>query len=229
MRSRQQRNLVFVGSFIVLAVLAAIAVIWMSSSGGTSDSIDYGAIPQSRTEDGGFVLGSEDAPVTIVEFADFICSHCQEYQEVVHRIIRDFVATGKARFEYRLYPIVHPQLSPYSAGLAECADQLAPGAFWPAHDLLYILASKGGYDTMASVAATQLHLNYSDLVACTGSAHQYETDYQLGQQAGVSGTPAVRVRYADGQLTSITVNGQSYDRGGPPYSVIAQVINAANS
>jgi protein-disulfide isomerase len=36
----------------------------------------YEGIPFERLEDGGFVLGDPAAPITIVEFADFLCSHC---------------------------------------------------------------------------------------------------------------------------------------------------------
>src|SRR4051794_33993937 len=40
----------------------------------------YSDIPQSRTEDGAFVLGDPDAPITIIEFLDWGCPHCQAYK-----------------------------------------------------------------------------------------------------------------------------------------------------
>src|SRR5688572_1885482 len=40
----------------------------------------YADIPFSRTVDGAPVLGDPDAPITIVEFADFACPPCQRYQ-----------------------------------------------------------------------------------------------------------------------------------------------------
>ena len=36
----------------------------------------YAGIPRDRTEDGAFILGFEEAPVTLVVFEDFLCPHC---------------------------------------------------------------------------------------------------------------------------------------------------------
>ena len=118
----QQRNLTFVVVVGVIAVLAAVAVIIVSSNSASATGRDYSSIPQSRTADGAFVLGYEDAPITIVEFSDFTCPHCQQYAETIHRVIDEFVATGKAKLEYRMFPIVHPQYREFTAELAECAE-----------------------------------------------------------------------------------------------------------
>gem|GEM_PF-6126817 len=42
----------------------------------------FASLPQSRTEDGGFVVGKPEAPITIVEFVDYACPHCQTYRPV---------------------------------------------------------------------------------------------------------------------------------------------------
>ena len=60
----QQRNLTFVVVVGVIAVLAAVAVIIVSSNSASATGRDYSSIPQSRTADGAFVLGYEDAPIT---------------------------------------------------------------------------------------------------------------------------------------------------------------------
>ena len=48
---------------------------------------DYSGIPQTRSDDGAFVLGEADAPITIVEFADFLCPHCQTYHATMQKVI----------------------------------------------------------------------------------------------------------------------------------------------
>jgi len=223
----QQRNLTIVAALIVVAVVAAVAVILISSNSSSAAGRDYSNIPQSRTEDGAFVLGNPDAPVTIVEFADFTCPHCQEYDETIKRFIDDFVVTGKAKFEYRMFPIVHPQYAPFTAQLAECADQLKPGSFWNAHDLIFQLSGAGRYDAMGRLVAERFGLNYSDLLECAGNARQYAIDMSLGRSVGVQGTPAVLVRYGDGPLSWITLNGTTYNRGGVAYNVLADVVQSA--
>ena len=48
------------------------------------------------------VLGEEDAPITMIEYASFTCPHCADFHdEVWPEIRRDYVDTGLVRFEYR--------------------------------------------------------------------------------------------------------------------------------
>lgn len=225
--SRQQRTLFIVLGIAIVAVVAAGGAIFISSNRPIGPARDYSTIPQSRTEDGGFVLGSPDAPITIVAFEDFTCPHCQDYEETVHRFIDEYVVTGKARFEYRMYPIVHPTYAIYTAQIAECADELQPGSFWAAHDSIFGLASANRYEGIAREVANQLNLSYSDLLDCARQADQFETDQRLAQRLGVGGTPAVMVRYGDETPSWITYNGRTYDRGAVPFEVLAAVVESA--
>jgi len=188
---------------------------------------DYRQIPQTRTEDGAFLLGDHDAPITIVVFADFTCPHCQVYEETLSRFIDEYVVTGQARFEYRMFPIVHPQYAPFTAQLAECADELRPGAFWQARDLIFVLSAEERYEEMSRYVAKSFDLEEEALLECAADAQQYRVDLQVGQEAGVQGTPAVLVRYNGGPMDWITLDGQTYDRGGVAYSVLSETIEDA--
>ena len=112
---------------IVLAILLTISI----SATTWSQAVEnpYEAVPQSRTDDGAFVLGNRDAKMRFIEFSDFLCGHCQNYESVVETFIQQFVLTGQAQIEYRMFPVVDPVLSPQSAALAECADTLSPAFF----------------------------------------------------------------------------------------------------
>lgn len=189
----------------------------------------YEGIPFSKTDDGAFILGNPDAPLTMVEFADFICPHCQNYQEVVHQFIETYVASGQARFEYRMFPIVDPKLSPLTAQLAYCADEQKDGTFWPAHDALYDLAiarqvNEDTYKVLADITGVDADkLNF-----CTERANQHEIDTELAQSLGISGTPAVMFRLEDGTLGWPFVEGQLFNRGGAPWVVLQEVMSATD-
>lgn len=68
------------------------------------------------------VLGKADAPVTILEYASFTCSHCADFHEETMPLIkRDYIATGKAKYVYRDFPLDRMSLD--AAVMARCADK----------------------------------------------------------------------------------------------------------
>src|SRR5262249_43482071 len=100
----------------VVAIIAAIALILISNNqtgGGNISASDFNSMPQQRLSDGGFVVGNPDAAVTIVEFADYACPHCQEYKPTIDQFINNYVKTGKAKFELRIFPTAGGQTTAF--------------------------------------------------------------------------------------------------------------------
>src|SRR5690349_20906460 len=97
----QNRNRTIIGAVIGLAVLAAVIFIVISLTNSSNQVAvgQYANLPQSRLADGGFVVGNPNAPITIIEFADYACPHCQEYLPTMNKFTEDYVKTGKAKFE----------------------------------------------------------------------------------------------------------------------------------
>lgn len=224
-RGNRQGLLILGIVIIVVAVLAIIAILLSGNQGGEAD---VASIPQSRGSDGAFVLGNPNAPITIIEFADFACSHCQQYHPTVTEFINNYVATGKAKFEYRVFPTAGGQLSYYTGQLVECAENQKAGSFWKSYNLMFNYAATGRYtQDVGRQLATDLGLNYADLLSCTSTATQVQTDINFGTQSGITGTPATMVRYGDGAAQFISYNGNTYNQGGAPYAVLAAVVDAA--
>ena len=128
--SARRLNPVVVAIIAIAAVTIALVAIVVSTNNTPVASLDaYDNIQQSRLADGGFVIGSPDAPITIVEFADFACPHCQDYSSTMKQLVEDYVATGMARLEYRMFvSAADPVYGPYTAQLAECAENQREGA-----------------------------------------------------------------------------------------------------
>ncbi|MFN8530736.1 MAG: thioredoxin domain-containing protein [Anaerolineae bacterium] len=222
--------LIVVGGIVVVAVIVLIAAIVLSGGSGTP-TIDYSTLNPTRNADGAFVVGSASAPITIVEFADYGCPHCQEYVETMHQVVENYVVPGKARFEFRIFPTAGGQQTVFAGQMAECADTVRPGAFWQMHEGLYTLASSGRYYTTDGIRnlVQSLGLNYTDVLACSSTAEQVTRDINFGQSQQISGTPSVMVRYGDGPAQWISVAGITYNQTIPTYPVLAAVIDAANS
>ena len=134
---------------------------------------------------GKHVRGAAAAPVTIVAFADYQCSHCAEQEPILSRLLRDYDA--------RVRLVFHDYLGhPYSLELAQaarCAGE--QGGFWAMHDFLF-----KHFDTVDTARlgeyASALGLDGEGLNACVKSGRyrkSIEADAALAQKAGVLGTP----------------------------------------
>lgn len=180
-----------------------------------------GVIPHDRLPDGGFVLGFPSAPVTVVAFEDFACHHCQAYESTIAQLIETYVATGRARFEYRFFPTVDQNTGGYHSKLAACVGELAEERFWIAHEFLYARASSGRLysDETGRLLAEETGVDYAELLECTQTVRQVGVDVQLGSSLGVRGTPSVALRYRDGQLTQA--------QGAPSFPQLSAIIEAA--
>lgn len=181
-----------------LKIIFLLLVTIVMSSISYAQNTLYDGILMSRTDDGGFVLGNPEASVKLIEFADFLCSHCQDYKPTIDTFIEEYVATDQAQFEYRMFPIVDPNLSTYSASLVECANIQSDGLFWYAHDVMFEIATTTGFSSdPAPQFAETLGLDNDALTECTSTATQHVADTQFGRDLGVTGTPAIAVQYGD--------------------------------
>lgn len=78
------------------------------------------------------VLGSEDAPVTVYEYASFTCPHCANFhRDVFPRLKSEYIDTGKVRFVYR--EVYFDRLGLWGGLLARCSDD----RYFGVSDLLY--------------------------------------------------------------------------------------------
>jgi protein-disulfide isomerase len=197
---RDRQQMLLLGVIVAAVVVAVIAIVLSGSAlNPNAVAIDYSKIPQGRTEDGAFILGDPNAPVTVIAFEDFLCPHCQDYQGTIKKFIKEQVMTGKARFEYRFLPAIDPTYSFLMANLAECSEILRPGSFWDAHDKLFDINSRARFGTgTAKAFSDAMGLDYSKLLDCTTEdAGQIDVDRAWGDSMGVTGTPTVFIKYGN--------------------------------
>ncbi len=91
----------------------------------------FAGIPQD-----GAMLGDPNAPVTISEYADLRCPACRTFAlDFMPTVITDLVKTGKAKYEFRLWPILGPD-SVLAAQAAIAAQQ--QNKLFEYQDLWYI-------------------------------------------------------------------------------------------
>jgi len=133
------------------------------------------------------IRGPGDAPVTLVEYADFECPYCGQAEPIVRELLADF---GDIRYVWRHLPLrdVHPNAQ-LAAEAAEAAAR--QGAFWDMHDLL--LRHQGALlapdlTTYAEGLGLDVTRFMSDLRRHAGAARVAQ-DVSSADLSGVSGTP----------------------------------------
>ena len=92
--------------------------------------------PDVLVKNGSPILGSVDAPLTLVEFGDYQCSFCKRHFDQTHNLImKNYVETNKVKIVFKDLIVTPGKDSMYAAHAAHCAkDQ---GMFWKYHYMLY--------------------------------------------------------------------------------------------
>jgi len=134
------------------------------------------------------IRGSDDAPVTLVEYGDFQCPYCGQAEGVIRELL---TSTGyDVRYVWRHLPLndVHP-LAQLAAEASEAAA--AQGKFWEMYDLL--LANQDALELNDLVRyAETLGLDverFEDELRRRVYAPRVSEDVQSADESGVSGTP----------------------------------------
>ena len=157
----------------------------------TANNLKY---PVGVTEEGQPYKGSPQAPLKIVEFADFACSHCADFAQSLDALAPAYIETGKLQVIFRNFAFLTPESVP-AAQAVECALDQGADKFWAYHDLLFSMQGRGGAalsNTSLKAYAVQLNLDTTAFDKCLDSgakAALVEADHQDGVSKGVTGTP----------------------------------------
>lgn len=161
---------------------------------------------------GNSILGSDTAPITIIEFSDYECPFCQRWHQEVFPKIQEAYG-DKVRLVYRDFPLygVHPNAET-AAEAANCAGEQE--RYYDFHNLLLSGEKAFGSDTY-NAYAQNLKLNLADFKKCM-EEHRYQAevkaDYDYASQLGVRSTP------------TFFINGLAVV-GAQPFEVFQQVID----
>lgn len=172
--------------------------------------------------EGGHMLGSPDAPITMVEFTDYQCPFCQRFHTVTfYDLKKNYIDTGKVRFYSRDLPLdFHPNAF-RAAEAARCAGE--QGQFWRMRDTLASNPSKLALENLYGYAA-EIKLDASKFKACLESGKYkkaVEEDVKAAQALGVNGTPS----FVIGKTTAEGVDGELVV-GALPYAAFEEKLKA---
>ncbi len=217
---------------VVSVVVVAIVVVLIATSGGSKSGIGskteqnsvthevaslIGGIPQS-----GNALGSPTAPVTLKYFGDLECPICREFTVgALPSIIPQWVRTGKLRIEYHSMetatrePEVFKtqQIAAYAAGKQNKA--------WYFIETFYHEQGEedSGYVTEGYLQKIASQIPGLDLATWSSDrndpelANEVETDKQVANNEGFTGTPAFLIGRSGGATKKLEYTSSPSDPG----------------
>jgi protein-disulfide isomerase len=148
------------------------------------------------------LMGPADAPVKIVEYADFACGSCRAWHNVgVWDVLQEDFG-DQISFEFRHYPVISLQ-SPKAAQAGQCAAE--QGKFWEYHDYIYEQTEPGALSVdELNDYATAVGLDSSQFAECLESERMVTIMREHWNQAlkdGARGTPTF---FVNGTQTFMT-------------------------
>ena len=172
--------------------------------------------------EGGFSLGSEDAPVTIVEFTDFQCPYCQKFHLTAFgQLKKNYIDTGKVRFVSQDLPLdIHPNAM-QAAQAGRCSAE--QGQFWPMRDRMQSNPDKLDLDHLVGFAQ-EFKMDVARFRTCIESgkyATPIKNDILAARGVGATATPS----FVIGKSGPGGVEGELIV-GAIPYPMLDQKLRA---
>ena len=215
--------------FVILVIVVAISfssyqanLLEMHDKTKYLEKIAAKQSPLLNLENGSPPLGSESAPVTIVEFGDYQCEACYHwFHNTRDTLIDNYIETEKAKLVFVDLPFLGRD-SPKAAQASYCAED--QGKYWEYHTMLYNFQDgppDSGWadrDRLNSFAFS-LDMNIDEFNDCMDSskyAKRIKANYDEAVKNGVQQTPTFIIISQYGTTEKFA--------GAQPYSVFAATI-----
>ncbi len=218
-----------------IAGLAEVTVILTSTQGSnqsrllvsadgkhalTGDILPFGAKPfqdaRARLEKGvnGLAKGPAKASVTIVEFSDMQCPHCQKAAPVIEQLL---ALEPDARFVFQNFPLPGHNWAAKAANYVDCVGRASNDAGWKFIQKTFdeqANITEANLEEKLRAIATASGVNADEVAACAAKPEtraRIEKSVALGQAVGVTGTP------------TLFINGRNVP-GGAPVELMKKIV-----
>jgi protein-disulfide isomerase len=215
---KRRSRTVIVAVVVAVAVLIAGAFVAVSAVQGDSSTKPRPTSPTSAEkslfagiQQHGIVLGSPNAPVTLVEFADLQCPYCGEFaRNALPQIVQDYVRSGRVKVVFQGLAFLGPQSQTALRAVLAAGGQ---NRAWDVLDGLYARqgAENSGWVTqklLREVGGAAPGLNVTQMLRQSDSpsvTRQLRDAERSASQAGVDGTPTFFVGRSGGPLQRVAL------------------------
>jgi protein-disulfide isomerase len=154
-------------------------------------------------------LGQSEAPLVLLEFTDYQCPYCRQFQEtILPGLITNYVQTGKLRIVSRNLPLTFHPDAEIAALAVLCAG--SQGKYWPMREKVFASSASLTLTNLIK-ASEELKLDVTAFRSCVEKKDflpQAKQDMEDAGAAGITGTPTfVLGRSAEGKVTGVVIEG----------------------
>ena len=226
----EAKPVIVTGTFVVIVIAVVIAFTQYQTGWESSNEMVMEQFLKSQQkaqlefENGSPILGSESAPVTIVEFGDYQCEACYHwFHNTRSTLIDNYIETGKAKLVFVDLPFLGRD-SPKAAHASYCAEDQEK--YWEYHTMLYTFQDgppDSGWadrDRLNSFAFS-LDMNMDEFNECMDSSkykQRVKANYNEAVKNDAKSTPTFIIFSQDGKKEMFN--------GAQPYSVFAATIES---
>jgi protein-disulfide isomerase len=204
---------------ILLAILAVVAIFFFRSRATPTPGAATPTEPLAFSLEGQPALGDPKAPVKLAMFEDFKCPACKAFEEMVWpKLEKDYVNTGKVQAHFVYFQIIDGSTDAGIAG--ECVYHQSEKLFWEYKTIVYRSQQDertnwATPEKMVELAKTYVpDINADELKTCLEEkryADDIQKDRDMGETAGVQGTPSLFVNGKKVEVTAKTFD-EYYDQ-----------------
>jgi protein-disulfide isomerase len=239
------------GPWWLLLCLAALWLIWSAAAAQTAANRDtvlptgmgaqsppreqagaalntYQGTPVGFTADGRPFRGDPNAPLTLVEYSDYLCPFCARYfGQTLPALVEKYRRPGQVKFVFHDFPLasLHPT-APRGHAAAVCVAEQGALRFWQMHDALFQSQPQWNRlpDPTAFLAKVAQEVGaegtaYEQCLASGRKDAQVQQSVAAGQALGFNGTPSFQfVHQASGKTYTLV--------GAQPVEVFSRWIDA---
>ena len=167
----------------------------------SGDILPFGAKPYEDAREklakgplNGPTKGPANAPVTIVDFSDMQCPHCQKAEPTVNSLLAQ---EPDVHFVFQNFPLPIHNWADKGAAYVDCVGRASNDAVWKFIDKTFedqnnITAANA--DEKLKAIATASGVNGDEMAACAAKPEtksRIEASIALGKSVGVTGTPTL--------------------------------------
>lgn len=197
------RTVVLAFGIAIAAAAALVAVALVGRSGPSTPASESPVVDLSGIPQDGRVLGSPEAKVTLVEWADPQCPACRTYtEEFFPTVVDEYVRPGKIATEFRGFPFIGEDSVKAYRFLLAAAEQ---DRLWELQEALY--RNQGGEnegwvtDELLRELGTEIDGLDVDRLFADAERNDIVAEAEgaeaAGQDAGIPGTPTLEIRVGD--------------------------------